>query len=74
MFKTTLTIMTASILLLGYAAFAQAEEGTSAALDTSRAAVAYQQALTTKPVALQKASPKSDTWMGHAGDIVGGGL
>jgi hypothetical protein len=73
MFKT-LTIMTASILVLGYAAFAQAEEGTDAALDSSRTGFTYQQTLTTVPVALQKASPKAEAWMGHAGDIVGGGM
>ena len=73
MFKI-LTVMTASILVLGYAAFAQADEGTPAALDTSRTGFVYQQTLTTKPVALQQASPKSDAWMGHAGDIVGGGM
>jgi uncharacterized protein YdeI (BOF family) len=73
MFKT-LTIMIASILLLGFAAFAQAEEGTDATLDTSRTVFGYQQTLTTKPVALQQASPKSDAWMGHAGDVVGGGM
>ena len=73
MFKT-LTVMIASILILGYAAFAQAEEGTDAALDTSRTGFVYQQTLTTKPVALQQASPKSDPWMGHAGEVVGGGM
>jgi hypothetical protein len=73
MFKT-LTIMTATILVLGFAAFAQVEEGTDAALDTSRTGFVYQQTLTTKPVALRKASPKSDAWMGQAGDLVGGGM
>ena len=73
MFKT-LTIMIASILVLGFAAFAQAEEGTPAGLDTSRTGFVYQQTLTTKPVALPSASPKSDVWMGHAGDLVGGGM
>ena len=69
-----LAVMITSILVLGLTALAHAESGTDAGLDTSRSSFASQQALTTRPVMLQYASPKPDAWMGHAGDIVGGGL
>ena len=69
-----LTTSLAAILVIGSASFAQADSGTDAFLDTSRTGSAYQQTLTTKPVALPKASVKSDNWMNHASQNFGGGM
>lgn len=69
----TITSGLVAILVLGSTSLLRAESGTDAMLDTSRTGFAYQQVLTTKPVALPKASAKSDSWMDHASQVVDGG-
>ena len=70
MFRTITTSLVALIVL---GSVARAESGTDIFLDTSRTGQAYQQTLTTKPVAMPKANVKSEQWMDHASQVMDGG-
>lgn len=74
MFRTITTGLVA-ILVLGSTSLVRADSGLDAFQDTSHSGAAYQQVLTTKPVALPKAAPKADNgWMNQPSQNFGGGM